>query len=83
MFITIFIIVPSILLSGFIFPLEAIPDYIRPISYAIPFTYFIEIIRALLIKHTLITDLLYAHFALSAFVVAFVSLSIVVFKKRG
>ena len=45
MFIAIFIIVPSILLSGFIFPLEAIPEYIRPISYLIPFTYFVEIIR--------------------------------------
>lgn len=82
MFIAIFIIVPSILLSGFIFPLEAIPDYIRPISYVIPFTYFVEIIRGLLIKHTLITDLLYAYFALLAFVIVFVGLSILVFKKR-
>ena len=82
MFIAIFIIVPSILLSGFIFPLEAIPDYIRPISYVIPFTYFVEIIRGLLIKHTLITDLLYAYFALLVFVIVFVGLSILVFKKR-
>ncbi len=82
MFIAIFIIVPSILLSGFIFPLEAIPEYIRPISYIIPFTYFVEIIRGLLIKHTLITDLLYAYFALLAFVGLFISLSILVFKKR-
>ena len=82
MFIAIFIIVPSILLSGFIFPLEAIPEYIRPISYIIPFTYFVEIIRGLLIKHTLITDLFYAYLALLAFVITFVGLSILVFKKR-
>jgi len=82
MFIAIFIIVPSILLSGFIFPLEAVPEYIRPISYFIPFTYFIEIIRGLLIKHTLLGDLLYSFLALVGFVVVFVSVSILLFKKR-
>jgi len=82
MFIAIFILVPSILLSGLIFPLEAIPEYIRPISYVIPFTYFVEIIRGLLIKHTLLIDLLYGYLALFSFVVLFVSLSILMFKKR-
>ena len=82
MFIAIFIIVPSILLSGFIFPLEAIPEYIRPISYIIPFTYFVEIIRGLLIKHTLFADLVYAYLALFSFIVIFVGLSIFIFKKR-
>lgn len=82
MFIAIFIIVPSILLSGFIFPLEAIPEYIRPISYIIPFTYFVEIIRGLLIKHTLVTDLMHGYLALFSFVIVFVSFSIFIFKKK-
>lgn len=82
MFIAIFIIIPSILLSGFIFPLEAIPEYIRPISYAIPFTYFVEIIRGLLIKQTHLSDLLYDYSALLGFVLLFVSASIILFKKR-
>jgi ABC-2 type transport system permease protein len=81
MFIAIFIIVPSILLSGFIFPLEAIPDSVRAISYAIPFTYFIEIIRGLLIKQTQFSDLLFAFSALLGFVLLFVALSIMKFKK--
>jgi len=82
MFMAIFIIVPSILLSGFIFPLEAIPEYIRPLSYLIPFTYFVEIIRGLLIKQTLIVDLLYAYGALLVFFLLFVMLSIVKFKEK-
>jgi ABC-2 type transport system permease protein len=57
MFIVIFIIIPSILLSRLIFPLEAIPQSVRFISYLIPFTYFVEIIRGLLIKQTLFIDL--------------------------
>ncbi len=81
MFIAIFIIVPSILLSGFIFPLEALPDYIRPLSYAIPFTYFVEIIRGLLIKHTHIVDLWHAYAALGGFAVLFIVLSMLKFRR--
>ena len=81
MFIAIFIIVPSILLSGFIFPLEAIPESVRLISYAIPFTYFVEIIRGLLIKQTLFSDLLVAYGALTAFVVFFIAASILKFRQ--
>lgn len=81
MFLAIFIIVPSILLSGFIFPLEAIPASVRPISYAIPFTYFVDIIRGLLIKHTQFTDLMAAYASLLFFVFLFISASIIKFRK--
>ena len=81
MFVAIFIIVPSILLSGFIFPIEAIPAAVRVISYILPFTYFVEIIRGLLIKQTLLVDLLPAYGALLSFVVVFVTASIVKFKR--
>ena len=81
MFVAIFIIVPSILLSGFIFPIEAIPAVVRVISYSLPFTYFVEIIRGLLVKQTLLVDLLYAYGALLGFVVVFVTGSILKFKR--
>lgn len=81
MFIAIFIIIPSILLSGFIFPLEAIPAMVRPISYVIPFTYFVEIIRGLLIKQTQLGDLLPAFTALLGFALLFVTASILKFRR--
>ncbi len=81
MFIAIFIIVPSMLLSGFIFPIEAIPEVVRYISYAIPFTYFVEIVRGLLVKQTLLADLLNDYAALGAFALFFVTASIVKFKR--
>ena len=81
MFLAIFIIIPSILLSGLIFPLEAIPESVRFISYLIPFTYFVEIIRGLLIKHTHFADLLLSYAALSFFAAAFVIASIARFRK--
>lgn len=81
MFIAIFIIVPSMLLSGLIFPLEAVPAYIRPLSYAIPFSYFVEIIRGLLIKDTLMSDLWPSFAALAGFAVLFIGLSILKFRR--
>ena len=41
---------PSIFLSGFFFPLEAMPLVLRWISYIIPLRYYLVIIRALLLK---------------------------------
>ncbi|MCW8855303.1 MAG: ABC transporter permease [Gammaproteobacteria bacterium] len=81
MFIAIFVIIPSILLSGLIFPLEAIPESVRYVSYLIPFTYFVEIIRGLLIKQTLLVDLLNDYVALFCFALAFVVISIAKFRK--
>lgn len=81
MFIAIFIIIPSMLLSGLIFPIEAIPEIVRWVSYVIPFSYFVEIIRGLLIKHTLMTDLMPSFFVLTGFAVIFVLTSIMRFRK--
>ena len=43
-------ILPSIFLSGFFFPIEAMPVVLQWISYIIPLRYYLVIIRALLIK---------------------------------
>jgi len=43
-------LLPSIFLSGFFFPLEAMPFALRLVSYIIPLRYYLVIIRALLLK---------------------------------
>ena len=43
-------LLPSIFLSGFFFPLEAMPTVLRWVSYIIPLRYYLVIIRALLLK---------------------------------
>ena len=43
-------ILPSIFLSGFFFPLEALPLFLKWISYLVPLRYYLVIIRALMIK---------------------------------
>ena len=81
MFIAIFIIIPSVLLSGMIFPIEAMPSFIEPVAYLLPLTYFNEIIRGLLIKETLFVDLSLDYLALVGFILFFSLASIFKFKK--
>ena len=38
------------LLSGFIFPIENMPDWIQPFTYLIPLRYFLVILRGLFLK---------------------------------
>lgn len=80
-FLSIFILIPSILLSGFIFPIEAMPTYVQPVAYMLPFTYFVEIIRGILIKGTELAVLARDFAALAAFAVVFIAVSILRFRK--
>lgn len=45
-----FLVMPNILLSGFMFPRDAMPAIVNKISSVIPLTYFIEILRAIILK---------------------------------
>jgi ABC-2 type transport system permease protein len=47
---TVAIFLPSLLLTGFVFPLEPMPWFIKLISYSLPLTYYLEIIRGVVIK---------------------------------
>lgn len=44
------IILPSVLLSGFMFPREAMPKFIQFIGYLLPLTYFLKILRGIVLK---------------------------------
>jgi ABC-2 type transport system permease protein len=43
-------ILPGVFVSGFLFPLEAMPKFLQIVSYAIPLRYYLVIIRSLLLK---------------------------------
>lgn len=47
---TFFFLMPMIYLSGFIFPIENMPEWIQPFTYLIPLRYFLVILRGLFLK---------------------------------
>jgi len=47
---SVLIILPSVLLSGFMFPREAMPKVIQIFGYALPLTYFLNILRDIILK---------------------------------
>jgi ABC-2 type transport system permease protein len=47
---TFFFLTPMIYLSGFIFPIENMPQWIQWVTYAIPLRYFLVIVRGIFLK---------------------------------
>src|SRR5918992_5728561 len=47
---TFFFLIPMMYLSGFVFPIENMPDLIQPITYLIPLRYFVVILRGIFLK---------------------------------
>lgn len=75
------ILLPSILLSGFIFPREAMPKIIYYIGNIFPITYFLEILRGIIVKGVGI-ELLYKNmFSLFALTMIIVFITMHKFKK--
>ncbi|MCP4426540.1 MAG: ABC transporter permease [Chloroflexi bacterium] len=75
-------LLPSIFLSGFFFPLEAMPAILRWISYLIPLRYYLVIIRALLIKGVGIGAVQNEVIALALFGIGIMTLAARRFRKR-
>ena len=53
-----FFFLPSILLSGFMFPFRGMPDWAQWIGNMLPLTYFLKIVRGILLKGNTFFDLL-------------------------
>lgn len=76
------ILLPSILLSGFVFPRETIPPAVAWISYLIPVTYYLEILRGIILRAADLRDLMPHIVGLSVCCVVILSMSIARFRKQ-
>ncbi len=75
-------LLPSIFLSGFFFPLEAMPKVLQWISALIPLRYYLVIIRSLMIKGVGINALYGEIFALFIFGLGIMTIAALRFRKR-
>jgi ABC-2 type transport system permease protein len=72
---------PQIMLSGMIFPLTSMPWGVRWISYLLPLTYFIPIVRGVFLKGTGIGALAVPFLALALLTVVVLGLAILRFRR--
>jgi ABC-2 type transport system permease protein len=82
MFLMFFMLLPSIFLSGFFFPLEAMPKVLQWVSYLIPLRYLLIITRGIILKGAGIAILWEEAAALSLFAVAMLGLAASRFRKQ-
>jgi len=75
-------LLPSIFLSGFFFPLEAMPKVLQWISYLFPLRYYLVIIRALLLKGVELSALREPVLALTLFGLVLMGAAARRFRKR-
>jgi len=71
---TIFFLLPSILLSGFLFPYEGMPVPAQYIAEALPATHFVRMIRAIVLREATLQDLPYD----TLFLIGFTALGLLV-----
>jgi ABC-2 type transport system permease protein len=53
---TFFLFMPSILLSGFMFPFRAMPNWAQAIGEALPITHFLRLVRGIILKGAGLAD---------------------------
>jgi ABC-2 type transport system permease protein len=75
-------LLPSIFLSGFFFPIDAMPTVLQWISYAMPLRYYLNIIRVLLLKGVGLGAIMNDVIALTIFGVVIMGAAALRFRKR-
>jgi ABC-2 type transport system permease protein len=78
----VFFILPQIILSGFVFPIENMPRIIQSLTYVVPLRYFLVIIRGLFLKAAGWGALWDETAALVVFGVVILGLSVLRFRKN-
>jgi len=80
--IAVFYVLPVFMLSGAYAPIEAIPDYIRPISYLFPLMYFSRAVRAVTLRGGGFLIIWKDAAILAGFVLVFLYWAVLAFHKR-
>ena len=81
MIMSIFGLLPSILLSGFVFPREGMPRFFQVISNILPLTWFLQITRGIMLKGVGMSYLWPQFGALMILISFFLTVSLIKFRK--
>ena len=78
----IFVFLPSILLSGFMFPFAGMPKLVQWIAEVLPLTHFLRLIRGVMLRGAGLWEMWIDVLALVAFTLVMMTLAILRFRKR-
>ncbi|WP_147653930.1 ABC transporter permease [Vulcaniibacterium gelatinicum] len=79
---TFFVFLPSILLSGFMFPFSGMPRAAQWLAEALPLTHFLRLVRGVMLRGADLLELWPDVLALAAFTVLMMTAAILRFRKR-
>jgi ABC-2 type transport system permease protein len=79
---TFFVFLPSILLSGFMFPFAGMPKVVQWLAEVLPLTHFLRLIRGVMLRGASLWELWIDVFALAAFTGVMMTAAILRFRKR-
>ncbi|HTL50268.1 MAG TPA: ABC transporter permease [Steroidobacteraceae bacterium] len=79
---TFFVFLPSILLSGFMFPFAGMPRVVQWVAEILPLTHFVRLIRGIMLRGASLLELWPNVVALLAFTAVMMSAAILRFRKR-
>ncbi|HEY5818498.1 MAG TPA: ABC transporter permease [Mesorhizobium sp.] len=78
---TFFFFLPSILLSGFMFPYRGMPGWAQALGEMLPLTHFLRIVRGVMLKGAEFPAIASEVWALLAFVLAFATVALLRFRR--
>lgn len=77
-----FVVLPAFLLSGIFWPIQAIPEWLRPVSYLLPTTYAVEAVRSVIVRGWGLDRIYPDVIALLIFASVFLGLAAVLLRRR-
>lgn len=77
-----FVFLPSILLSGFMFPFAGMPRVVQWIAEVLPLTHFLRLIRGVMLRGASLWEMWIDVLALAAFTLVMMAVAILRFRKR-
>jgi ABC-2 type transport system permease protein len=78
---TFFYFLPTMLLSGFMFPFRGMPEWAQAIGNVLPATYFMRLVRGILLKGNDLAELWPNIWPLMVFTVAMMTIAMVFYRK--
>lgn len=78
---TFFFFLPSILLSGFMFPFRGMPDWAQTVGSLLPLTHFLILVRGILLKGAALSELWPAIWPILAFMLAAMAVGLGLYRR--